>query len=62
MKAIKMVNIALVTGRGSMGTILGTDERMALRLMQLLNAETEEDISIYEVIDADLEDDDWYKE
>ena len=48
MKITKMQGVALTIGKGGIAIILGDNEQMALRLMQLLNAETEDDLTMFD--------------
>ncbi len=48
MKPIKMGTTVLIVGRGGMSVIMGDDERVALRIMQMMEAEDDGDISLYE--------------
>ncbi len=59
MKVINMEGVVLVVGRGGLTVALGENETMILRMMQLMNAEDESDISLYEMGDEEDMNDGW---
>ena len=53
MKPYRMNGVAMMRGNGDLTIIFGDDERMIMRMMQLLQADTEEDVMIFEMVDSE---------
>jgi len=54
MKVVEMNEVALVITKGQVAVIIGDDPFATMRLMQLFNAEDEEDVLIFEMGDEEL--------